>query len=875
MEQQQPAPRTIVEVLAERAHRQPDRQVYTFLQDGETETAGLTFGALDRRTRAIAAALQAHAGSGDRVLLLLPSGPDFITAFLGCLQAGLIAVPAFPPPRRQPDPRLRVIAADAALRVVLTTAALLPKVRPALTGVPGLEGAVWLSVEELAGHDAGRLRETAPTGDSLAFLQYTSGSTSSPKGVMVSHGNLLHNERIIQQAFGQTEDSVVVGWLPLHHDMGLIGTVLQPLYTGAHCILMSPVAFLQQPVRWLRAISRYRATTSGGPNFAYDLCTRKVSREQAAELDLSSWSVAFNGAEPVRRETLERFAEAFAPSGFRRQAFYPCYGLAEATLFVAGSASASSDGETRRPVAYGTAWDGQRLAIVDPESGAERAPGEEGEIWIAGPSVAAGYWNRPEETADTFRAMLAGAAGDNGPFLRTGDLGFVDGGELFVTGRLKDLIILRGRNHYPQDIELTVERSHPALRPGCGASFAVEMDGEERLVVLQEVDRHATGFDAIAEAVRDAVAREHEARVHEVVLLRAGGVLKTSSGKVQRRACRTAYLEGRLPVVVRNVPAGAAAEAEEPGEPWFGLDGLTALPPEQRAAAFAELLRAAAARALSLPLASVDPSRPLTALGLDSLSAAALEQEVEARTGLRVALPDLLQGISLEGLAADLLAGRGRRPDGGAEDEALAAAPGEESPLSWGQRALWFLQRREPESAAYNLAAAVVIRSQLDVAALRRALEALVTRHASLRVAFGELRGEPFQRLRRGAGLDFRIERAPGAMVEELRPRLRAEAFRPFDLAGEPVLRVRVWETAPDRHVLLWVIHHIAADFTSMTVLLRDLDRLYLAETGGEPASLPPLSWGYPAFVRWQERHLASAAGERSWRYWRERLDGE
>jgi acyl-CoA synthetase (AMP-forming)/AMP-acid ligase II len=396
-------------------------------------------------------------------------------------------VPAYPPRLHRRDDRLEEIVRDARPRFVLTTAALLSRLgEPAER--PG--DALWIAIDAIPDALAEFWRAPDLGSGDLAFLQYTSGSTASPKGVMVTHGNLLDNEERIRRAFRQSEESVVVGWLPLYHDMGLIGNVLQPLWSGGRCILMSPGAFLQRPARWLEAISRYRATTSGGPSFAYDLCVRRVGPEQRAGLDLSSWQVAFNGAEPVRRATMERFAEAFAPCGFRREAFIPCYGLAEATLLVtAGRVTAVADGSDRSDgsvrstavVSCGSVPEGEEggseLRIVEPETGRACGAGEEGEIWVAGPSVAAGYWNRPEETREVFGAM----AGGEGPFLRTGDLGFLRHGELFVTGRIKDLIILRGRNHYPQDLELTAERAHAALRPGGSAAFSVEGEDEEQL----------------------------------------------------------------------------------------------------------------------------------------------------------------------------------------------------------------------------------------------------------------------------------------------------------------------------------------------------------------------------------------------------------
>ena len=610
---------SLVELGRTRAAALGEQPLYTFLPDrpGE-ETAQLTYAGLDLRARAIGAALQQLGAGGQRALLLYPPGLEFVAAFFGCLYAGVVAVPAYPPRSARTLPRLLELARDARPAVALTTAELRAAIGGLAAQVPELQALRLLATNELPLERAETWSDPGVSAASLAFLQYTSGSTAAPKGVMVSHGNLLHNEEMIRQAFGQSAASVIVGWLPLYHDMGLIGNVLQPLYLGARCVLMSPIAFLQSPKRWLAAISRYRATTSGGPNFAYDLCVRKVSPADRADLDLASWDLAFNGAEPVRAETMARFAEAFGASGFRESAFFPCYGLAEATLFVAGGAGTAggagdgagggssagpaaprpaprvvafdraqleagaakplpaADPASRTLVSCGGAWLGQELAIVDPETLAPCPAGQVGEVWVRGGSIAQGYWQRPEETAATFAGRLAGEP-DAAPYLRTGDLGFLDRGELFVAGRLKDLIIIRGRNLYPQDIELTVERSHPTLRPGCGAAFAVELGEEERLVVVHEHER-TTGdtplapdqVEAIAEAVRRAVAEEHEAQVQQVVLLRAGTIPKTSSGKIQRRACRAALLGGRLDVLgasVLGTPASAPSPAAPPVPP--------------------------------------------------------------------------------------------------------------------------------------------------------------------------------------------------------------------------------------------------------------------------------------------------------------------
>lgn len=580
--------KTLVDLLRDRADNQSSRIAYRFLVDGETQTLSLSYEELDRLSRSIAAHLQSLCSSGERVLLLYPPGLEYVTAFFGCLYAGAIAVPAYPPRPNRSFSRLQSIAIDSGATVALTTRETFSVLARRGTDSPALSALKWLATDRL--EDAATHWQAPHTdGTTVAFLQYTSGSTADPKGVRVTHGNLLHNLDGIYRSFGLNAESHVVSWLPMYHDMGLIGGILQPLYGGFPVTLMSPLMFLQKPLRWLQAISHYRATCSGGPNFAYDLCTRKIAPEHIAELDLSCWQVAFNGAEPISATVLDRFAQAFAPAGFRSTALYPCYGLAEATLFASGGnpsdpprlktvgarelerhrvvESNLANGENARVlVSCGRPLPDQHVAIVHPETRVLCAPDEVGEIWIAGASVADGYWQNPTATEELFRAQLAVGESngkmpksDDRSFLRTGDLGFLDGGELFVTGRLKDMTIVNGRNYYPQDVEWTVESSHPSIRPHCTAAFSVDVEGEERAVVVAEIDRSylkGQGVDRsgepeddapereIVEAIRRAVTREHELPIQTVLLLKPGSLPKTSSGKIQRRACRASFLDG-------------------------------------------------------------------------------------------------------------------------------------------------------------------------------------------------------------------------------------------------------------------------------------------------------------------------------------------
>lgn len=567
---------TLVDLLSKLASYQPKKIAYIFLEDGENKEVCLTYQELDLQARAIATQLLSVTTSSSTALLLYPSGLEFIAAFFGCLYAGVIAVPAYPPRRNQNMTRLEAIITDSQATVALTTKDILLNIKSRQAENSELVKLEWLSTDIIATEGTDNLVDISPiSGDTIAFLQYTSGSTGTPKGVIVSHRNLLYNEEMVRVAYQHTEKTIFVGWLPLFHDMGLIGNVLQPLYLGIHCILISPVAFLQKPFRWLQAISRYRATTSGGPDFAYDLCVRKITPEQKATLDLSSWELAFSGAEPVRAETLENFTNSFASCGFRREVFYPCYGMAETTLFVSGGIKAAvplvcsveinsleqnkiiavshsniSQKEVKNIVGCGRAWLDEEIVIVDPESLIQCPAGKVGEIWVSGTNVALGYWHRPVETEETFNAYLADTK--KGPFLRTGDLGFRIDDEFFVTGRLKDVIIIRGRNHYPQDIELTVERSHSALRLNSGAAFSLDIDGKEELVIVQEVERtylRSMNIDEVVGNIRQAITREHDLQVYAIVLLKTASIPKTSSGKIQRRACRSNFAAETLNVV--------------------------------------------------------------------------------------------------------------------------------------------------------------------------------------------------------------------------------------------------------------------------------------------------------------------------------------
>lgn len=620
---------TIVDMLQHHAVRRPDQRAFTFLADGETETTTLTYAELDRRARGIAATLRQHVQKGDRALLLYPPRLDFVTGFFGCLYAGVIAVPLYAPRLNRVDERLQRVVASCEPTILLSVHQVMAELEQKIDKAPWAERARRLATDTLpAEAGAGWVGESISI-DDLAFLQYTSGSTSHPKGVMVSHGNLLSNTEMIRGSIMTHKHSVFLTWLPMYHDMGLLGHVAEAAYVGVHSILMPPAAFVQKPIRWLNAIKKYRATYTGAPNFGFELCNQKVTREELPALDLSSIESIYCGAEPIRPECLEEFATKFAACGLRRTAIYPCYGMAEATLKVTGSVapkkglalSLDRAAWSRRQVVLATSQTanpiriancsvpvpGLRVLIADPATRTALGEDQIGEIWLAGASICRGYWGQPELTEQTFRARLTGDEFD-GPFLRTGDLGFLHAGELYVTGRLKDLIIIRGRNLYPQDIEFTTQSAHPGLQPAGSAAFSVDGDGQEHLAVVAEVQRsqvRAENHDEIINAIRRAVATEHDVEVEAVALLKPGGLLKTTSGKVRRSACRDALVAGTFEAIAQ----WQATKPQPRSEPAPAVLSLEA-----------RLVNWLAQR-LNIAEADIPRDKPLGVVGLDSLGA--------------------------------------------------------------------------------------------------------------------------------------------------------------------------------------------------------------------------------------------------------------
>jgi len=865
-----------IDVLADAAARVPDKVGFSYLGDGDGggDRLELTYRELDLRARAVAASLCADGLTDRRVVLWYPSGLDYLAAFFGCLYARVVPVPAYPPTPRRLD-RVAAILRDCRPDAVLTTSAVGERLALGAGTVDGLAEYLprLVATDRIPLQAAGDWRRPAVAADGLAFLQYTSGSTSAPRGVLLTHGNLLANSVLTRRMFGTSADTRAVSWLPMYHDMGLIGAILQTVYCASSCVLMSPAAFAKQPLRWLRAISDSRADASGAPNFAYDLCVDRITPRERAGLDLSGWRLAFNGAEPIRPATLYRFAAAFAESGFRPEAFTPCYGLAEATLMVTckplGQPFAIEAAAAAQPlVGAGSVPDGVRVEIVDPGSGVPCPAGSEGEIWVSGPSVGQGYWEQPAATERTFHARLPGTDGPT--FLRTGDLGYLRDGQLFVTGRHKDLIIVRGRNHYPQDIEQTVERCDPVLRRNGGAAIAVSVDGVEQLVVVHEIARDHDGTDlvALATEVTAAVAKAHDVRPRAVVFIRAGSLPRTSSGKVQRHRCRDRYLAATLDVVAGADAGTPAVGGSIPGTVVVSPDGTD----RTRLDRVVALLRREIGALVGIPATDVRDDQPLVMIGLDSIAAAALEHRVEAALGASLAMDEALSRSLTE--VAELILVRLAQPPAVA---AVVPAPPPvqepaEHPLSHSQRALWLLHRLVPDTPAHIIAAAARIPAGIDPDALARAVAHITARHEALRTTFPIVDGVPMQRVHPRLAPRCATYDATGWDEATRATRREAVAREPFDIEAGPLLRVTVFRCPDGADEIVVAVHHLVADLWSMEVLLRELDAAYPHAVAGTLAAPRPASTYRSHTIR--QAGLLAERAEPLWEYWRDELEG-
>ncbi|WP_371360197.1 non-ribosomal peptide synthetase [Pseudomonas sp. KT_2_4] len=862
-------PRTLVQSLQQRAAQTPDQVALRFLAESAEHSVVLSYRDLDQRARTIAAALQANAGLGERAVLLFPSGPDYVAAFFGCLYAGVIAVPAYPPEstRRHHQERLLSIISDAEPLLLLTIASL-------SEGLAQIENAPRvLSVDTLEAQQADQWVAPDLKADDIAFLQYTSGSTALPKGVQVSHGNLVANEVLIRRGFGidLNPDDVIVSWLPLYHDMGLIGGLLQPIFSGVPCVLMSPAYFLGRPLRWLEAISEYGGTISGGPDFAYRLCSERVSESALERLDLSRWRVAYSGSEPIRLDTLERFAEKFAACGFTPNNFFASYGLAEATLFVAGgtrsrgipalrldeqalAANRAEPGQGPAIMSCGTSQPDHAVLIADPHTLTELPDQCVGELWATGPSIAHGYWRNPQASAKTF-VQHAGRT-----WLRTGDLGFIRDGEVYITGRLKDLLIVRGHNLYPQDIEQTIEREVEVVRKGRVAAFAVNDQGLEGIGIAAEISRSVQKIlppEALIKAIRQAVAEACQQAPSVVVLLNPGALPKTSSGKVQRAACAIRHADGSLD-----------SYAQFPGQQGQASEVALESDLQQRIAAI---------WCEQLQLAQVAGDDHFFLLGGNSITATQVVARLRESLGLELNLRLLFEAPTLAAFAAAVAQ---LQQDGGVAQGAMHALSRQEDlPQSLAQNRLWITWQLDPHSSAYTIPGALHLRGELDEDSLRHSFQQLIQRHEALRTRFYERDGQAFQRVEATADFELPVidlSDLPNAVREARAQQVREDQARsPFDLETGPLLRVTLVRLGDEEHQLLVTLHHIIADGWSLNILIDEFSRLYAAAAQGQSLELPPLALQYADYGSWQRQWLAEGEGQRQLTYWTAQLGDE
>lgn len=876
---------TICERLEERSNHNPDSVAVSFLHGKNlNEVHTLTYGAMSSRVKRLSSQLLSMRPAGTHVLLFLQTDLDFLTSFLAVLRAGMIAVPLYPPHPKKSLTYLSKILVDCQTNLALCNESSIAKLRRLFEKEPALKELDIHAVHHgtIAGPSEPRILPHLDS-ESIAFVQYTSGSTDDPKGVLISHANLMANEAAITERFGVTPQDIGVNWLPLNHDMGLIGMALQPLYVGMESVFFSPNNFIRDPILWLEKISLYKATVCGAPNFAYDLCVERITPERLKHLRLNSWRVAFNGAEPVQNSTLDKFQATFSVAGFDSRAFFPCYGMAETTLFVSGPQPstptvrfladkdaledkrvlpANAPDTTSVPlVACGHPASETHLRIVDPDCYQPLPDLTIGEIWISSPSVARGYLNRPEENKATFGWQIPGEK--KRQYMRSGDLGFMHQGKLFIAGRLKDLIIIRGRNYFPQDLESTASQAHPDLY-GDAAAFSVEHENQEQLVLVLAVKRTAMRSmdpEAIAQAVRSRIQAQYQLGIHALALIKQGVLPKTTSGKVQRRRCRTMFTKQQLPYlallmhsenhgnhVVANIEPSLNESSDTKPLTVKACQRLVALVTRQSTDA-------------------IDLDQSLNAMGMDSLSLINLQHRFEATFSIPISLETLMEGPSIR----ELVAGMAEKAD--TATRSLTKINTDTAPLSLNQQTMWFLQQLSQENTSNHLATVVNVNSPLDVPSFRRALETVVEQHPSLRAKYETSENQTRQVFQKRAPSEYmRVENALSWSKQQCDAFFDALVHTPFDLENGPIFRVGLLKVAANHHILGMVFHHIAVDFWSLQIILGQLAEHYAKIRVGQRPQAKEASIHYAHFVTHQQQWLEAESGRAAASFWQQYL---
>lgn len=876
---------TFLDVVRYRAAHDSDsteRPAFTYLADGESVSDSLTYAQLDQKARSLAAHIQHHTRPGDRVLLVYPPCMEYIIAFYACVYAGVIAVPALSPANAKTLPRLHLLAQDSQPALALTIDTVLTGLQRMAAGDDThnqLKELTWLAsniLEDASAH----WRCPSTVASDIVFLQYTSGSTGAPKGVMVSHANLLANVELSKQTYRIREHDVFVSWLPAHHDFGLIGAIILPVYMASHCIQFPPAAFVMRPYRWLKLISDYRARITGGPNFAFQLCIQRITEEQKQSLDLSSLEIAVNGAERIRPATLKAFVEAFSGCGLQPHSMVPAYGMAESVLLVTAnmqtpvgqlprvrtiSKSALESGQVRPEryaadavelVATGTEFTSDhQVGIFHPQHGL-RLPAEQvGELWISGPSTASGYW-RQEAESQVFHTR---AEGEETRWFRTGDLGFISDGDLYITGRLKEVMIFSGRNIYPQDIEITVEAIDPAFRANGCAAFSIENGEVSQLVIVQELEsRQHPEFDNVISRLRAELADRHEVfDLAAVLLVKTGTLPRTSSGKIQRSRCRHLFEAAELK------PVWSWSQDEEPHQ----ADTHSNSRHEEIEAQLLSIWQT------TLDRQDISSTDSFFLLGGHSLLATQMMMEVRKRFNVELALSTLFHSPTLRMLSVEIA---NARPPSDQSLPTITRAPHQGPlPLSYAQQRFWFLDQYQPDNPFYSLPLALTIDGPLDARIVQQVVNLLVVRHTPLRTLFKSEGGVLQQNILPALEvpvIHVDLSQSGDHTGSEIAEAIRQEAYRPFNLAQGPLIRARLLQSAPQRHVLLLTLHHICCDGWSSNVLQNEFAALYDALAHGHPPSLPALPIEYTDYTLWEQKNIAGPWLEEKLAFWRAHL---
>lgn len=884
----------LTKIIDMRGNETPEKNAFIFLENGNNVIRTVSYEKLMLQAKAIAITLQMKTKINDRVVLLYPSGPDFISALFGCFYAGVIAVPLPPPDPAEFDislSKIKGMIKNANPSVILTSSdisILYTLFKPAEWDMDGIE---WLNTEDIGVDMVERWSQRSAEDNDIAYLQYTSGSTGTPKGVMVSHENIVHQQKLIQFAVKSSENSKMVSWLPLYHDMGLISSILHPLYVGATSIILSPSDFINNPLCWIDTISKYQATTSAAPNFGYDLVIKKASQEPIDHLDLSHWKCAVNGSEPIRKKTIDNFTRIFSQYGFSEDAFFLGYGLSEATLVVSGSRvndqessvwikksgmsnhhivmADKDDPDAIRLMSSGNIAIGQKVRIVDHDTGTPCPQGKIGEIWVSGKSVAKGYWQNQTDTEHTFGATISdnhdGPVSHDGHYLKTGDLGFILNRSLYVTGRLKDLIIIHGENHYPQDIELTVSNSHDMLKKGCTAAFSVDIDGIENLVIFQETISDACDEAILSKAVeriRSDVAKYHDIQTFSIRLLKPGTLFKTTSGKIQRWKCKKAFEKDFFHQKNSQVIDQRYLKTWTYRPPKSDLEKTLCL-------LWAEIL--------DVPFEELDGKSNFMDMGGSSLLLTQMQSRIEDELGILIPIEVMFEVPVLCDMVTALTQYSGSSSKISA---VIKKIPRKTSvfPLSYSQKRLWFVQQLNKNSTLYNLPFVLRMKGELDIEGMNYAANSIIMRHDTLRTRFVLQEGIPYQIIDAPENInplqvmdlrdlpDNRKEVRTHSLIDE-------EIRKPFNMETDHLVRVKLLKLRDDDHVFIIVIHHIIVDGWSQQIMLQEFSELYNSFVEHRGSRLAHLDIQYVDYVFWQKSQFESGnALQAQVEYWKNQL---